>query len=92
MLHELRNGGGYPSTRSLRSVFADYKHTGESWDVGDNKRYAALNAIAIVSDYRKEENSNIRYFDDSDNDNFHTLRVEDERRVYKRDYGCKNTS
>jgi hypothetical protein len=43
MLHELRNRCDYAPARSLRSVFTDYKHTGESWDVGDNKRYAALN-------------------------------------------------
>jgi hypothetical protein len=47
MLHELKNRGGYTSARSLRSVFIAYKHTGECWDVGDNKRYAALNVNAI---------------------------------------------
>ena len=46
MLHEQRHRGGYTSTRSLRSVFTD-KHTGETWNVGDNKRYAALNAIQM---------------------------------------------
>jgi hypothetical protein len=47
MLHKLKNRGVYSSSRSLRSVFTDYKHTGESRDVGDNKRYAALNAIQL---------------------------------------------
>jgi hypothetical protein len=47
MPHELKNRGDYASARSLRSVFTDYKHTGESRDVGDNKRYAALNAIQL---------------------------------------------
>ena len=42
MPHELKNRGDYASARSLRRVFTDNKHTRESWDVGDNKRYAAL--------------------------------------------------
>lgn len=47
MLHELRNRGEYASVRSMRSTFGDYKYTGESWDVGGNQRYAALNVIQL---------------------------------------------
>ena len=47
MLHETKNRGGYASARSLRGTFTDIKQTGESWDVGDNKGYAALSAIQL---------------------------------------------
>jgi hypothetical protein len=84
MLHEKRKRcDDYASSRSLRGEF-----TGESWDVGDNKGYAALKCqfSAILTGFF------FTYFDDSDNDDFQPLRVEDERRVYKGDGGCKNAS
>ena len=46
ILNELWNWGGYASACSLRSVFW-FKYTWENWDVGDNKRYAALNGIQL---------------------------------------------
>ena len=62
MPHEMRNRGGHASACSLRSVFTWYKHAGESWDVGDSKRYADLSKChPIVSDFfGKEEIANLR--------------------------------
>ena len=92
MLHEMRNRGDYTSARSLRSVFTDYKQSGESWDIGGNQRYTALNPIQLSAITKKKEIEILGYFNDSDNDDFYTPRFEDEQRVYNGDDGCRNTS
>ena len=96
-VHELKNRAAYASVRFLRSVFTDYKHTRECWNVGDNKRYAALvvrvaiicNLSAITGKLKNSKKS--LYFDDTDNGDFHPFRDKDERTVYDGDDGCDDT-